>query len=107
PELAASLAAIRHKAHDIALGNIIGSNLFNTLAVVGIAGMVRAAPVPPEVIWRDLPVMTGFAVILFFFGYGFRGPGTGRINRLEGALLLAACLAYPGWLAWPALTGGA
>lgn len=107
PELAAALAAIRHKAHDIALGNVIGSNLFNTLAVVGIAGLVREAPVPQEVIWRDLPVMTGFALVLFFFGYGFRGPGTGRINRLEGALLLAAFLAYTAWLVRPALAGGA
>src|SRR5690606_7589652 len=57
PELASSIVALRRKEDEMALGNIIGSNLFNTLAVVGIAGGIRGVAVPPEVIWRDLPVM--------------------------------------------------
>lgn len=98
PELASSIVAIRRNEHAIALGNIIGSSLFNTLAVVGIAGMIRAAPVPADVIVRDLPVMMALTLALFVIGYGFRGPGRGRINRWEGAALLAAFIAYTAYL---------
>ena len=96
PELASSLMAIRKGEHDIALGNVIGSNLFNTLAVVGIAGMIHPFQVAAEVLTRDLLVMSLLTLAIFFIGYGVRGPG--RINRLEGAILLAAYLAYTTWL---------
>jgi len=96
PELASSLIAARKGEHDIALGNVLGSNLFNTLAVVGIAGMIHPMAVPGDVLSRDLPVMAMLTLSLFVIGYGFRGPG--RINRLEGGLLLAGFLAYTGWL---------
>jgi cation:H+ antiporter len=96
PELASSIVAARKNEHDIALGNIIGSNLFNTLAVVGIAGSIHPLAIQPEVLTRDLPVMAILTLSLFIFGYGFRGPG--RINRFEGAALLASYLAYNGWL---------
>lgn len=96
PEFASSIIAARKGEHDIAIGNIIGSNLFNTLAVVGIAGLIGPMPVGPEVFSRDIMVMAGLTVLLFVFGYGFRGPG--RINRIEGGALLAAYLAYSGYL---------
>lgn len=96
PELASSLMAIKKGEHDIALGNIIGSNLFNTLAVVGIAGLISPMAVPPEILSRDIAVMAGLTVLLFIFAYGFRGPG--RINRLEGGLLLSAFIAYTAYL---------
>ena len=96
PELASSLIATRKGEHDIALGNVLGSNLFNTLAVVGIAGMIHPMAVPGDVLSRDLPVMAILTLSLFVIGYGFRGPG--RINRLEGGLLLAAFLIYTGCL---------
>ena len=89
PELASSIVAARRGEDDIALGNVIGSNLFNTLAVVGIAGAVAPMQVGPEVFSRDLLAMSLFTVSLFLFGYGFRGPG--RINRYEGLVL---CLCY-------------
>ena len=92
PELASSLVATRKGEHDIALGNVLGSNLFNTLAVVGIAGAIHPTTVAAEVFWRDILVMTGLTVSLFVIGYGFRGPG--RINRLEGAALLACYVGY-------------
>ncbi len=98
PELASSIMAARKNEHDIALGNILGSNLFNTLAVVGIAGMIHPLPVGPEVLTRDILVMAALTVSLFVFGYGFRGPGLGRINRIEGGLLLAAYVAYTAYL---------
>ncbi|MBN1295443.1 calcium/sodium antiporter [bacterium] len=96
PELASSIAAARKNEHDIALGNILGSNLFNTLAVVGIAGIIRPMPVDPAVITRDAPAMTILTVSLFLFAYGFTAPG--RINRYEGATLLASYVAYISWL---------
>lgn len=96
PELASSLIATRKGEHDIALGNILGSNLFNTLAVVGIAGTIHPMTVGPEVFSRDILVMAVFTLSLFLFGYGFRGPG--RINRFEGAVLLAGYLGYTAYL---------
>lgn len=92
PELASSLVAARRGEHDLAIGNIIGSNLFNTLVVIGLAGLVSPLPVTGDLISRDLPVMLGLTIVLLIFGYGFRGPG--RINRLEGGLLLAAFVTY-------------
>lgn len=96
PELASSIIAARKGEHDIALGNILGSNLFNTLAVVGIAGMVHPLEVGPEVISRDIPVMFALTVSLFILGVGFHGPG--RINRLEGTALLICYIAYTVYL---------
>ncbi|MDD3620355.1 MAG: calcium/sodium antiporter, partial [Desulfobulbaceae bacterium] len=81
PELASSLLAIRKGEHDIALGNVLGSNLFNTLAVVGIAGSIAPMAVGPEVFSRDIMLMAVLTLSLFILGYGFRGPGRGRINR--------------------------
>jgi len=96
PELAASIIATRKGEHDIALGNILGSNLFNTLAVVGIAGTIHPMMVGPEVFTRDMLVMAALTVSLFVIGYGFRGPG--RINRVEGAVLLACYVGYTVYL---------
>lgn len=96
PELASSVIAARKGEHDIALGNILGSNLFNTLAVVGIAGTISPMAVAPEVFYRDIAVMAALTLSLFILGYGFRGPG--RINRLEGGLLLACFVGYTVYL---------
>jgi len=92
PELASSVIATRKGEHDIALGNILGSNLFNTLAVVGIAGLIHPMEVGQEIFNRDILVMAALTLSLFFIGYGFRGMG--RINRIEGAALLACFVGY-------------
>ena len=97
PELASSVIAARKGEHDIALGNILGSNLFNTLAVVGIAGMIHPFAVEPEIISRDMVVMGALTVSLFLIGFGFKGR-QGRINRFEGAALLLVYLVYVAWL---------
>ena len=78
--------------HDIALGNVLGSNLFNTLAVVGIAGAIHPMAIEPEVFNRDMLTMATLTLSLFVLGYGFRGPG--RINRIEGTALLACYAGY-------------
>ena len=96
PELASSVMAATKGEHDIALGNILGSNLFNTLAVVGLAGAINPMNVAPEVFSRDILTMSGFTLSLFLFGYGFRGMG--RINRWEGSLLLTGFMVYTTYL---------
>ncbi len=92
PELAASVvSALRHE-HDIAIGNIIGSNMYNLLAVLGLPALIHPAAFPPEVLMRDYPVMIVLTLGLFAAAYGFRGQG--RITRVEGGLLLAAFVGY-------------
>lgn len=98
PELASSVIATRKGEHDIALGNVIGSNLFNTLAVVGIAGAIHPLGVGPEVLSRDIFVMAILTGALFVVGYGFRGPG--RINRYEGLALVLCYIGYTGYLVY-------
>jgi cation:H+ antiporter len=96
PELASSVIAARKGEHDIALGNVLGSNLFNTLAVVGIAGVIHPLASGPELFNRDILVMAALTLSLFVIGHGFRGPG--RINRIEGSLLLACYMGYTTYL---------
>ncbi len=92
PELAASISSALKGEHEIAIGNIIGSNMFNLLGVLGIPGIMTGAILDPSVLGRDYPVMIGLSVLLFIFAYGIRGKG--RINRLEGAVLLICYISY-------------
>jgi len=96
PELASSVMATCKGEHDIALGNVLGSNFFNTLAVVGIAGVIHPTAVAPEVFSRDMLVMGVLTLLLFVFGFRFHCPG--RINRFEGAVLLASYVGYMAFL---------
>ncbi len=96
PELMASFVAARKGEHDIAVGNVLGSNLFNTLAVVGIAGAIHPITVEPEVLTRDMAVMASLTVLLYVVGFGFRRPG--RINQYEGLFLLFCYFAYISYL---------
>ena len=105
PELAASVIAARKGEHDIALGNVIGSNMFNLLAVIGIAGVIAPLhDITPDAVSRDWLTMLAFTVALFVMAYGFRGNG--RINRLEGLVLLIAFAAYNSYLVITASAGG-
>jgi cation:H+ antiporter len=97
PELASSIAAACKGQHDMALGNVLGSNLFNTLAVVGIAGAIKPFDTDPGILVRDMPVMGALTLLIFFAGYGFNSR-PGRINRWKGTLMLAAYVAYIGFL---------
>lgn len=97
PELAASVIAARKGEHDIAIGNVVGSNMFNLLAVIGIAGVIAPMQsVAAEVLSRDWPTMMAMTIALFVMAYGFRGEG--RINRVEGLLLLTSYGAYNAYL---------
>jgi cation:H+ antiporter len=95
PELAASVIAALKQEDELAVGNIVGSNTFNTLAVLGLPGLIAPGPFPPEVLTRDMPIMVMLTLLLFAMAYGFRGPG--RISRVKAALLLAAFCGYQ-WL---------
>jgi cation:H+ antiporter len=92
PELAASVMSALKNEHDIAIGNVIGSNIFNLLAVLGLPGLINPGAIDAEVLTRDFPVMVGLTLALFVMAFGFRGPG--RINRFEGALLVLAFCGY-------------
>ncbi|PAU79562.1 calcium/sodium antiporter [Halomonas salipaludis] len=103
PELAASISALRRREHDLVLGNVVGSNLFNTLAVVGLAGVITPIEAAPEVLARDWLAMAVMTGLLALFALGWRGRA-GRINRYEGATLLALFVAYSGYLVGNVLT---
>ncbi len=92
PELASSIAASRRGEDDLALGNILGSNCFNSMVVVGLAGLIHPLSADPELLRRDLPVMVGVTLLLFAF-CRFR-PSPGRLSRGEGAIFLALYVAY-------------
>jgi cation:H+ antiporter len=92
PELAAALtSALRHE-DDLAIGNVIGSNMFNILGVLGLAAVIQPVKVELLMLKQDFPVMFLFTVLLFFMAYGISGPG--RISRRSALLLLTLFLAY-------------
>jgi len=92
PELAASVAGALKNEHDIAIGNVVGSNLFNTLGVLAIPGILAPSELAPGIMERDMPVVFGLTIALFIMAYGFRKAG--RINRIEASLLLTAFCGY-------------
>jgi cation:H+ antiporter len=92
PELAASIVSALKKEADLAIGNIIGSNMFNLLAVFGIPGLMSPHVLEPGVLSRDFTFMIGLSIALFIMAYGINGKG--RINRYEGSLLLVGYIAY-------------
>lgn len=96
PELASSVMAARRGEHDIALGNVIGSNMFNTLVVVGLAGVIHPLSLEKDLLYRDVTTMTVMTIALVVLGYGFKGQG--RINRVEGGLLFTSYFVYTTYL---------
>ena len=98
PELAASIIAAKKGEHDIAIGNVVGSNMFNILAVIGIATVIHPMDaVPTEVLERDWIVMLFLTVALIIMAYGFKTKD-GKIDRVEGTILLLCYIAYNSYL---------
>lgn len=97
PELASTIAAARQNQHDLAMGNIIGSNLFNTLAVVGLAGTIHPLQADHEIITRDMPVMLLLMAMLFIFGHRYQREN-GYIKRWAGCVLLLCYLGYSSYI---------
>ncbi|MDF2182183.1 calcium/sodium antiporter [Neptuniibacter sp. CAU 1671] len=91
PELAASVASALKKHHDIAIGNVVGSNIFNLVAVMAVPGLLSPTALESEVFYRDAMTMLGLTVLLLAFALWQKPPS---ISRLEGGLLSAAYAAY-------------
>jgi len=95
PELAASImSAIKDEA-DLAVGNVIGSNIFNTLGVLALPALITPSQLEPETLTRDLPIMLGVTALLFLMAFGF-GKTDRTINPFEGAILLICFIGYQG-----------
>ncbi|MCK9455218.1 MAG: calcium/sodium antiporter [Sulfurimonas sp.] len=93
PELAASVIAAKKGEHDIAIGNVVGSNMFNLLAVVGIAGVITPiSNLDPQVLTRDWATMTALTIALFVMAYGFGKKG--KVGRAKGIFLLTSYIMY-------------
>lgn len=92
PELATAITSAFRKEDDIAIGNIIGSNMFNLLGVLGIAASIHPVAIQSMVLGRDFPVMFLLTGLMFLLASDFRGPG--RIGRTAGGLLLVIFVAY-------------
>lgn len=98
PELAAAVAAARKGVHDMIIGNIIGSNVFNTLGVLGITGAIQPTIIDTSALWRDFPIMFIFTVFMFIFGFS-----KGSFSQREGAFLLFGYVAYICYLVFATL----
>ncbi len=96
PELAVSIVSALKGEHDIALGNIIGSNMFNCLAVIGPAALIHPTGFSTDILGLHLPVMIALTLILFAMTYNFTGAG--RISRIQGTALLGIFCWYIGYL---------
>lgn len=93
PELATSIAGVLRKQHSIAVGNVVGSNLINSTAIIGIPSLLKPMEVKGAVLLRDFPMV--FVVTLALWPiFWSRRRGAGRVNRWEASLLLAAYVLY-------------
>ncbi len=90
PELVVSLTATARGSFDIAVGNVVGSNIFNVLAILGLCAVVKPLVVAQQLVFRDVPVMIAASLVVLFFGLD------GRIGALEGGLLAAGLV----WFCW-------
>lgn len=88
PELATSLVAAFRKENDISVGNIVGSNIFNLLSILGLTAIVKPIGVADVIIWYDFPIMIAIAVLLFPFVL------SRSMGKREAAIFLAIYIAY-------------
>lgn len=98
PELAVAISAAFKKQHDMIIGNIIGSNLFNTLAVMAMPALIYPNTIDPHLLERDYPVVFGLTLLLFLVAYKRSKPH--QINRFGGFILILTCFCYVGLLAY-------
>ena len=103
PELVVSVTSATKGQTDLAIGNIIGSNIFNILAVLAIPAIFSPSDLMPLTLWRDYAVMLGLTLVLVVFAYGLRGDSS--ITRFKGFLLFMVWLSYITYLYQTALNG--
>lgn len=92
PELAVSAVSALRGEYGLAIGNIVGSNIFNLLAVIGVAAMIQPSVLPPTVLSLHIFVMVAFTLVLFAMTYEYDGKST--ISRFQGFMLIVAYLAF-------------
>lgn len=102
PELAACIISALKNEHDIAVGNVLGSNIFNLLAVLAMPGLIAPTAVDPMLLYRDFPFMVALAIGLYLFA---RFCSNGRIGRFAGLLLLVVYISYNSLLAYQNVPG--
>ena len=109
PELASAIASARRGEHEFVLGNIVGSNLFNTLAVIGVATVI--SPLVPGadgspafsryILTRDIPLMIALSLSIMFFGMNWKHPSwPGAIQRKEALAWLLSFAVYTVFMIW-------
>ena len=96
PELAVSLASAIKGEYGLAIGNIVGSNIFNLLAVIGVAATIAPSALAPSVLSLHIFVMVAFTLVLFAMTYDYDGKA--QLSRLEGLALFIAYIAYDGYV---------
>jgi cation:H+ antiporter len=101
PELAASVIGVLKNEHDLVVGNVIGSNMFNMLIVFGLPGIISPTHVPNDLLVRDFPVVIIMTILLVLMVYGFRRSG--KIKFSAGVVLLLVYLGYQGRLVYMAM----
>jgi cation:H+ antiporter len=95
PELATSIASVIKKEVDIAIGNVIGSNMFNMLAVLSIPALINPTEIDSLVLIRDFPVMIGLTLLMGWMVFIYRH---GKLERIEGLILMLCFIGYQYWL---------
>jgi len=101
PELAVSLSAALKGQADIALGNVVGSNIFNVLFILGVSALITPLVVARQLVRLDVPVMIGVSALTLLLAWN------GRVSRLEGVVLLVGIVLYTAWLVRLARAGRA
>lgn len=96
PELAVSVGAAFNGQGDIAIGNVVGSNIFNVLFILGLSALIAPLVVAQQLVRLDVPLMIGCSLLMLVFALD------GALGRIEGAVLLAGIVAYTGFLIWQA-----
>jgi cation:H+ antiporter len=96
PELAVSAVSVWRKEYGLAIGNIVGSNIFNMLAVIGVAAVIEPAVLAPSVLSLHVFVMVAFTLVLYAMTYDYDGKS--ELSRIEGTALLIAYIAYMSWV---------
>lgn len=92
PELVTSVIAALRRQTDIAIGNVLGSNIYNILGIGGVTGLLAPTAFPPDMLGGDLVILLGSAVLLYAFARN------NSINRIEGSIMLASYVGYTSWL---------
>lgn len=92
PELAVSLQSALTGNGEIAVGNVVGSNIFNILVIIGLATLITPLIVQQQLVRQDVPLMIGLSILLYGLGL------TGRISQLQGLLMFAGLILYIGFV---------